>query len=185
MEQTCKKFSTRLIQRQKENGLCDEWLADGLGFTKETIARYTKGQSLPTVQNLIKIADYLNCSVDYLLGRTYNPDETVGVLTEPDISNFIGFYNKYKEQNKEIGETTIVISKCNGNLVLFLCTDFEYSPDSAELSWLTLCSDNYQYSIDMPGFTSILNFLYSQKCAFKIDFDWLDNQLSIAPKDSH
>jgi hypothetical protein len=30
--------------------------------------------SMPKADNLAKIADYLNCSVDYLLGRTNNPD---------------------------------------------------------------------------------------------------------------
>lgn len=29
--------------------------------------------SMPKADNLAKIADYLNCSVDYLLGRTENP----------------------------------------------------------------------------------------------------------------
>ena len=30
--------------------------------------------SMPKADNLAKIADYLNCSVDYLLGRTNSPD---------------------------------------------------------------------------------------------------------------
>ena len=29
---------------------------------------------MPKSDSLAKIADYLNCSVDYLLGRTENPD---------------------------------------------------------------------------------------------------------------
>lgn len=29
---------------------------------------------MPTIQNLIKIANYLGCSVDYLLGRSDNPN---------------------------------------------------------------------------------------------------------------
>ena len=30
--------------------------------------------SMPKADNLAKIADYLDCSVDYLLGRTDNPN---------------------------------------------------------------------------------------------------------------
>lgn len=30
--------------------------------------------SMPKADNLAKIADYLDCSVDYLLGRTDNPE---------------------------------------------------------------------------------------------------------------
>ena len=45
-------------------------LADiGLGFN--TMANFKT--SMPKSDNLAKIADYLDCSVDYLLGRTDNP----------------------------------------------------------------------------------------------------------------
>lgn len=37
------------------------------------ISHLAKGQSI-TAENLARIADYLDCSVDYLLGRTDNPD---------------------------------------------------------------------------------------------------------------
>lgn len=37
------------------------------------ISHLAKGQNI-TAANLAKIADYLDCSVDYLLGRTDNPE---------------------------------------------------------------------------------------------------------------
>ena len=37
------------------------------------ISHLAKGQAVSYV-NLARIADYLNCSVDYLLGRTNNPE---------------------------------------------------------------------------------------------------------------
>ncbi len=37
------------------------------------ISHLAKGQAI-TYINLTKIADYLDCSVDYLLGRTDNPN---------------------------------------------------------------------------------------------------------------
>ena len=37
------------------------------------ISHLAKGQAI-TYINLVKIADYLDCSVDYLLGRTDNPE---------------------------------------------------------------------------------------------------------------
>ena len=37
------------------------------------IATKWKNGSIPNGEILMKIADYLNCSVDYLLGRTENP----------------------------------------------------------------------------------------------------------------
>jgi len=35
---------------------------------------YHRGKKTPTANNLIKIADYFDCSIDYLLGRTDNPE---------------------------------------------------------------------------------------------------------------
>ena len=37
------------------------------------ISHLAKGQNI-TAENIAKIADYLDCSVDYLLGRTDNPE---------------------------------------------------------------------------------------------------------------
>lgn len=37
------------------------------------ISEFGKGKQLSCI-SLARIADYLNCSVDYLLGRTNNPD---------------------------------------------------------------------------------------------------------------
>lgn len=42
----------------------------GLGFNTMSNMK----TSMPKVDNLAKIADYLDCSVDYLLGRTENPN---------------------------------------------------------------------------------------------------------------
>lgn len=33
-----------------------------------------KSNQKPSVESLEKIADYLDCSIDYLIGRTDNPD---------------------------------------------------------------------------------------------------------------
>ena len=45
-------------------------LADaGLGYNMMTMMR----TSMPKADNLAKLADGLDCSVDYLLGRTDNP----------------------------------------------------------------------------------------------------------------
>lgn len=45
-------------------------LAKETGISQGLMNEYKNGVKLPTVQNLLKIADYLDCSVDYLLGRT-------------------------------------------------------------------------------------------------------------------
>lgn len=60
---------------QKRNVSVKQVLSDiGLGFNTMSNMK----TSMPKSDNLAKIADYLNCSVDYLLGRTDNPEVTGG-----------------------------------------------------------------------------------------------------------
>ena len=39
------------------------------GISKSSYYEWKRGKSLPTVENLIKLANVLNCSVDFVLGR--------------------------------------------------------------------------------------------------------------------
>ena len=45
-------------------------LSTDLEVTQELISRYEVGSAFPQPNMLIKLADYFNCSVDYLLGIT-------------------------------------------------------------------------------------------------------------------
>lgn len=45
-----------------------------LNTSQNTISRYENGEREPGIGELIKIADYFNISVDYLLERTDNPE---------------------------------------------------------------------------------------------------------------
>ncbi len=44
-----------------------------LNMAQNTISRYESGEREPGISELILIADYFNISIDYLLGRTDNP----------------------------------------------------------------------------------------------------------------
>lgn len=48
-------------------------IAKETGISQGTMNEYKNGKKFPTMQGLVKIANALNCSVDYLLGRTKNP----------------------------------------------------------------------------------------------------------------
>lgn len=49
-------------------------IAKNTGISQGTMNEYKNGKKMPTIQNLIKISDYIGCSIDYLLGRTDNPN---------------------------------------------------------------------------------------------------------------
>ena len=44
-------------------------LAKALNVKQETISAYESGKAQPSSETLVKMADYLNTSCDYLLGR--------------------------------------------------------------------------------------------------------------------
>ena len=54
---------------------------------KSLIYDMEKRDYTPSAEILEKIADYLNCSVDYLLGRTDNPSATGGAYINGDNNN--------------------------------------------------------------------------------------------------
>lgn len=45
-----------------------------IGISSGIITKWKTDNTLPNGETLIKIADYLDCSVDYLLGRTDKPE---------------------------------------------------------------------------------------------------------------
>ena len=63
----------RLKQIRKENGISQLKLAIELNTNQNTISRYETGEREPGINELIRIADYFNVSIDYLLERTNNP----------------------------------------------------------------------------------------------------------------
>ena len=51
-----------------ENNLNARTLSLSIGMGNSTITRYLNGERLPSIDYLVKIANYFNCSTDYLLG---------------------------------------------------------------------------------------------------------------------
>ncbi len=64
----------RLKQLRKGRGISQLKLAIDLNTNQNTISRYETGEREPGIVELIKIADYFNVSIDYLVGRTDNPE---------------------------------------------------------------------------------------------------------------
>ena len=63
----------RLKEIRKSKGISQLKMAMDLNTNQNTISRYENGEREPGINELIKIADYFNISIDYLLERTDNP----------------------------------------------------------------------------------------------------------------
>ena len=62
-------FSERLHKLRIECGFTAQYMADKLGLSLRAYQFYESGKLEPSLQTLVKIADILNVSTDYLLCR--------------------------------------------------------------------------------------------------------------------
>ena len=67
-------FTEIFVQILQNKNISAYKVAKETAISQGLMNEYKNGIKLPTLQNIIKIADYLDCSVDYLLGRTDNPE---------------------------------------------------------------------------------------------------------------
>lgn len=63
-------FGKRLKELRKANGYTIEQFAEKVGIAKSSVGYYENAKRLPDVEILTRIADALNVSADYLIGRT-------------------------------------------------------------------------------------------------------------------
>ena len=68
-------------------------LAMNASVSESTINSYLNGQKIPSLTTLVSIANYLNCNIDFLLGRTNNPAnvDEIGMTENKDLN--LLFYN--------------------------------------------------------------------------------------------
>ena len=63
-------FKLRLQQMRKKRELNQEELAGKAGLTSTAISHFESGSRKPSFDNLRKLADALEVSIDFLMGRT-------------------------------------------------------------------------------------------------------------------
>ena len=78
------KFSERLKSARNECGISQKRLAEKLFVSQQTIAKWETDKATPNPETITKIADLLNISLDYLLGRVDN-NVSITSISEPFI----------------------------------------------------------------------------------------------------
>ncbi len=67
-------FQERLISLKHKKQVLQKDIADNLSISLRSYQDYEKGNAEPKMKYLIEIADYFDVSLDYLVGRTDNPE---------------------------------------------------------------------------------------------------------------
>ena len=87
-------FAQRLKELRLEMGLTQAELAKESGLRQSHISSWESGLRMPLPDGLLKLANFFNCSVDYLLGN--DKDEEFSKETRVLISK----YEKLNETDK-------------------------------------------------------------------------------------
>ena len=67
-------FSERVKELRTERGMSQDAVGKIIGVKRYSVWGYEKGRNFPDVPGLIALADYFGVSIDYLVGRTDNPE---------------------------------------------------------------------------------------------------------------
>ena len=68
------QFTQRFNELINSKNITPYRMAKNTGIPNRMIGYWKNGDRIPSAENLVKIADYLDVSTDYLLGRTNNPE---------------------------------------------------------------------------------------------------------------
>ena len=67
----------KLHELRKARGITQKQLAEALGVTIRTITNYENGTREPNIATLITLARFFECSIDYLVGATDDPERRI------------------------------------------------------------------------------------------------------------
>ena len=93
----------RIRELREEKNLSQDDVAKAIGTNQRNIGRWEKNENEPTSGFLLKLANFFECSVDYLLGRS----DDFGVISinggeslAPDERKLLDTFRKLNLKNK-------------------------------------------------------------------------------------
>lgn len=83
-----------------KNGITISKLESDLGFGNSSVKKWERSSS-PSVDKIIKVANYFNVSIDYLLGHSDIKESVAEILGDEDIISFQRARQKMSSQDRE------------------------------------------------------------------------------------
>ena len=81
-------FKDNLVQMRKIFQMTQEDIAEKLGVTRQSVAKWEAGDSVPDLDKCKQLADIFGVSLDDL--ANYEPDENLGLATPPKGKHLFG-----------------------------------------------------------------------------------------------
>ena len=100
------RFHLRIRELRISRKLSQQELADALKMSKSSINMYERGEREPGLDLLEAIADFFNVDMDYLMGKSDNPQKYLynganGVTLTADEETLLDMYRGFNDEGKE------------------------------------------------------------------------------------
>lgn len=99
------------ILRESAN-ISQKQLADAVGVSQQSINKYENHKIEPDIETLIRISDYFNTSVDYLIGHIDSTDDPENPLSPPLSKSERDLISGYRRLNKSKKDSIHFIISC-------------------------------------------------------------------------
>lgn len=110
------KFDENLRAFRKQKEFSQEYLAEKMNVSRQTISKWENGTAMPDLKKLTDLASLFDVSMDELLG-TSAPDYKTSVPDNAELENLKQAFDEYKIKNKK---TTIIFGVVSTALVVAL-----------------------------------------------------------------
>lgn len=110
------KFDENLRAFRKQKEFSQEYLAEKMNVSRQTVSKWENGTAMPDLKKLTDLASLFDVSMDELLG-TSAPDYKTSVPDNAELENLRQAFDEYKIKNKK---TTIIFGVVSTALVVAL-----------------------------------------------------------------
>lgn len=123
----------------EERGLRSEEFSETIGVAGSAVRAWLRGEKLPNLKNAVLLADYIGCSLDYLVGRSEHYEEVLPRPLPP-------FYQRLRSIMKEQNVKRYALT-CNTTVKDSRITNWAKG-ESPSLSSLCAIADYLHVSLD-------------------------------------
>lgn len=100
-----KNFIETICRFMQDRGLNRETLAKESKISRTSFDRWFKGQSFPDVNSIIRVADYMDCSADYIFNLSDKISYEKGERKEDVLSRFLKLKARFGVSDYKISKS--------------------------------------------------------------------------------
>lgn len=103
-------ITERIFSILSQKGITQKEFSQNIDVNEKTVSAWKKNNSLPPVDKISKISDYLNVTIEYLITGNEN---TKHISLSPDEENLLSYFRELNDKDKGfiLGEAKVLSKK--------------------------------------------------------------------------